>query len=461
MAGSAGVGGDSQSAREAHVQYMESWGPSIPEWLRIKHAALEKETVQWDYEGFRTYLKQYKRRGQDTIRKQLAQLRYMENHPEQPVRMQGSHANIVQSFWWYVKYREDVQRKEGTALKHDHTAIRSLGDYLGIPDNVWPVRPAIPRRAKAPLPMPEEIHSLIHHKFFDHRNPRAPLIKGLIVLCFLTGVRPMSEVAALRIDDYDPKNHTLLVREPKKGGDEHRLLLEPWLCCGRNAPSLNNYVTARNKVDVGESDAFILKADGTPFRSKDAIRTWWNKHIRPEFPEINPYKGRAWAATARLIEWDWDYYRVAQQLGHSNVEQLRQDYDRDSRLAYRQDGEKGNWLSRAARGPPTLRCKNVHRGERPRSGETAYSGLPLHPLRRNEGGSGGTCLIILLLARSGGIAILGLLIRAHPPESSESEVVPAFPVQVPGVTDITPRTDARPLVSPRVGHIHPPMIAST
>ncbi len=139
-------------------------------------------------------------------------------------------------------------------------------------------------------------------------------------------------------------------------------------------------------MDAGESDAFFLKADGPAFESKEAMRRFWNKTIRPHFPAINPYKGQGWAATARLIEWDFDYYRVAQQLGHPNLEQIRRDYDRDARLAKAMHGT--DWLRRATR-RPAKRNAAERRSEGSCIKGRPKMGLLLHSTGKNGTGPGG------------------------------------------------------------------------
>lgn len=155
-----------------------------------------------------------------------------------------------------------------------------------------------------------------------------------------------SEAFAMLVSDFDPPKHTLIIREPKKNYSERTLYLEPeWICCASNRPSLANWLTWRAKVADGTSNAMFLKPDGEPFRSKQEMATWLANRVKPHFPWFHGYMGRRWGVNARLIEWNFDYARVAQWTGHESIDMIRREYEQDARLHAKLYGK--NWLSRA------------------------------------------------------------------------------------------------------------------
>jgi hypothetical protein len=207
------------------------------------------------------------------------------------------------------------------------------------------------------IPTPEQVWGLLHTDWTP--SPRTSytnaLIKGILVYDFLFGVRTPSEPFALRLENFDPERHLITVREPKKSGKRRRLLIDTeheWMCWSRRHPSLANYLVWRDKVDPNrEHDAFFLRTTGRgtvrPFPTKEAMGRFLWKHVRPRFPWFNPYVGRHWSVNARLIEWEWDYSRVADWHGHDSVSMTRKHYEHESRIYRRLHGD--NWLWRAAR----------------------------------------------------------------------------------------------------------------
>jgi integrase len=175
------------------------------------------------------------------------------------------------------------------------------------------------------------------------------LVKALLVFDFGYGVRCPSEAWVLKRADFHPEKHLIVVTEPKKSGRRRTLMIEPeWLCCSSRHPSLGTYLVWRRKVDPNdEQEAFFLRADGTPFPSKAALSKFVNDLVKPRFPWFHPYLGRHWSVNARLIDWGFDYARVADWHGHETVDMTRREYDHNARILARLHGR--DWLSRAAR----------------------------------------------------------------------------------------------------------------
>ena len=134
-----------------------------------------------------------------------------------------------------------------------------------------------------------------------------------------------------------------------------------WLCCGKNRASLAQYLKWRAKVDVGGTDAFFLMPNGEPFKSKHHLKRWLDLRVKPKFPWFHGYLGRLWCANARLIEWGYDYSRVAEWLGHESVDMTRRTYEHEARLHRRNYG--GSWMERA------FKDSTGSTGDRPRARE--------------------------------------------------------------------------------------------
>lgn len=339
-------GGDAQEEGDNMANIRK---PTYPDRLRtILREQTNGKQYSWTMGELESFLLNWRNMKESTVKKRLGALARMAEHPVQPVQLQGTADEIVNSFYEYYVYRRDVEGKKATATMHDFRAIKSLGRLLGIPETAWPATPTPKRKPRMRLPAPEEVYHLLHADFTpDAKNSyENQLIRYLLIYDFALGIRFPSEAYALRVGDLQPDLHTILVTEPKKSDSERTLLIEPtWMCCAKNRSSLSQYLKWRAKVDVGGTDAFFLKPNGEPFRSPDDMRMWLNKRVKPRFPWYHGYLGRRWGINARLIEWDFDYARVAQWTGHESVDMIRRTYEHDARLHAKMYGD--NWLTRA------------------------------------------------------------------------------------------------------------------
>lgn len=335
----------------AQAQRMPAMSPA--EVLRLRNIldALPTNEPPWTIEELREWCLQRRRlKGArtSTLEQRLRDLRRMETHPVSPVHLHGSRQDLVETFVRFAHYRESVEGKASTALVNDFKAVKLLGAFRGVPKEVWPRPPPIVAKEKAVLPRPEEVAQVLHATYAaDPRHSyEQHLVRALLAFNLGFGPRFPSEAHSLRVQDFDPERHLIVVTEPKKSGRRRRLYIEPeWLCCGRTRPSLQNYVKHwRPKVDVGGTDAFFLMPTGEPFASKESLNKWLNERVKPLFPWYHGYFGRHWCATARLIEWDFDYERVADWIG-DQVERVRESYDMDARIHRKMYG--GAWLERA------------------------------------------------------------------------------------------------------------------
>jgi integrase len=324
--------------------------------LRSTLDALKEKDRPWTDQEMATHLLTWQRMNPRYIAQLQRDLRRMAMHPIAPVRLHGTRYELVDSFLRFAHHREYAEGKGYGALKNDYKAIKALGKFRGVPPELWPKPPVHIKKAKELLPSPEQIRELI---FSDHGIPNAKnsyeahLLQYLLLFNFGFGVRFPSEVFALRVQDFDPKTHTIIITEPKKSGRTRRLFIEPtYLCCGTNTPSLAQFLRWRKRLDanVGGSDKFFLKPDGSEFPSKEALTQWVNGRINPDpanprFPWYYGYLGRTWNANARLIECGFEYGTVADWLGHESVDMTRENYEKDARIQAKIYGDA--WLRRA------------------------------------------------------------------------------------------------------------------
>lgn len=324
---------------------------SLAETLRLRGIidALREPDRSWTIQEYADHLATWDRLKDRVVAERLRHLRRLEHHPIIPVNTHGTRWDLVDSFRRFVRHREHVEHATATAIVNDYKAIRALARFRGIPATVFPKPPVVVETARPELPSPEQVRQLMSTDYAANaRNSyENHLVKYLLAFDFGFGPRFPSEAYALRIQDFNPQNHTIVIREPKKSMRTRRLYIEPeWLCCAKTRLSLANYATKwRPKVDVGGTDAFFLTKTGEPFHNELAISRYLEKRVKRRYPWYHGYLGRTWNATARLIDWGHDHGRVANWLGHGNVEKLRKHYEIDARLNEKVHG--GNWLLRA------------------------------------------------------------------------------------------------------------------
>lgn len=347
---------ESAAARPAGPDTPRRTDETVKTWSLDDHPRLKEELENlrmperpWTIEELRAHLLEWRRRSPGTVEERLRHLERLATHPLVPVKIHGTRIEIVASFYAFVRHRELVEGKRSTAIVNDYKAIRALGDFLRIPANVWPTRPTVERRAKELLKSPEDVHELLHAAYT--RNARKSyenhLVRHMLGATVGLNMRAPSELWEMRLGDFEPTTHTLVIREPKKGHRTRRLLIEPtWLCCGPTRLSLGTYLRRwRPKVDVGGTDRFWLRPTGEPFATKLDLARFLERRVQRHFPWFSCYFGRRWGSNARLIDSKYDYARVANFLGHESMDRLRNDYEQDARLHERLHGR--SWIQRA------------------------------------------------------------------------------------------------------------------
>ncbi|MHB8585879.1 MAG: hypothetical protein ACYDDF_08620 [Thermoplasmatota archaeon] len=253
----------------------------------------------------------------------------------------------MQTFAGYVTCREEFESAKFGALSNDHKAIRALGDFLGIPENVWPTCPPAPEHEGKQVPSPEQVYELLHHDFFAKNSFENLLVRYLLAYSFGYGVRAPSELLTLSLMDLDLANHIVTVTEFKtnKSGRRRRIVVEPeWLCCSRSRLSLENWVAKRTNLP-GTSPAVFVRENGQPFTNPDALAVFLKRTVQPEFPWYTCYVARHWSCNARAIQWNLDWARVAKWHGHRTTKMAMSTYAPAVEVHRKLYGDE--WLERA------------------------------------------------------------------------------------------------------------------
>jgi len=330
----------------------DAWGPSRS--TRLQTLLERFEGVwdeEWREEDLRFWWTEFEQNKESTLEKRLNSLEFMATYEPAPVQLHGSLRDFVESFliYWKVRKTQDSDAGHG-ALQNDLKAVKTLGSWFEIPDGIWPKAPAPPDEDRD-LPSPEQVYDLLHTQYEPNasRDPANALIVYLIVWAFGIGARIPSEAYAARVQDVDLEAGTVLIREPKKGDRTRRLYIEPeWLCTGRTRLSLANWLTWRDKMNP-TTDALFPRPDGSAWPSKKALNQHLKRRVKEHHGWFNGRLGRHWCATARLIEWDGDYGRAAEWLGHEKQDRVRNVYGRAHRVWKQTYG--GDWLERAWQRP--------------------------------------------------------------------------------------------------------------
>jgi hypothetical protein len=332
----------------------DTWGPDAMSRLRETIATLrEAEDPDWTEEDLVLFLKRYERQRVSTIKTRLRQLRFMRDYEGSPVAIHGTKNEIVNTFLRYVTYREEIADAGPSALVNDHSAIRTLGKMLAIPENVWPTRPKLEDKDERWIPSPEQVHDLLHTDFYTtpspRRNPRNAWARYVLAFSFGFGVRTPSEPYALPAEGIRPASGTAKIVEPKKGHSTRTVYVKPeWLLESRRHLALDNWMTWRDELDPMTGKAFCRPDDsGQAYASKWGLRQALIRAVNnvDGFDWWYPNLGRYWGINARLIDTGFDYEEVARWTGHTSVDRLINDYDQGARRLLEIHGD--NWLHRA------------------------------------------------------------------------------------------------------------------
>lgn len=257
-----------------------------------------------------------------TVEKRLRYARFMENHV---VPVDFRNPNYI-NFIRHMDYREQIEHAGQSALSHEWKTMKTFLKAYGIPLTDWNYRPPSCPQSKARIiPLPDLVYKMIHHKYSKNEYENA-LVQYTLMHTFMIGWRNPSETCSMTMDDIKLKEGILVIREPKKHHSTRIIIPDKALFKGRTRKSFKNWIDKwRSKVENQHSgNALYLRPDGYPI---DIVRyrMFMSRHVKPIFPEYQPYVSRHWCAIAKLIKTkletkNFDIYEVRDWLGHTKIE---------------------------------------------------------------------------------------------------------------------------------------------
>ena len=138
---------------------------------------------------------------------------------------------------------------------------------------------------------------------------------------------------------------TITIIEDKKYGKRRTIIPEKYILSSPTRKSLFNWINKWRPVcePCTSENALFLTPQGKRF-SVRYLGKKLRQHGQKVWPEFHPYIMRHWCATARLVEWNFDYYKVKNWMGHAKI-QTTMNYLHIAREYYAQ--EPSSWLMRA------------------------------------------------------------------------------------------------------------------
>lgn len=325
----------------------------------------DKTTPQWTTADFDQWMKDDRRMADSTRATRLRQLRFLERYGNQPVMLHGTLYQFLMTARLYLAVRE-ADGASPAAIGLDLKVLRHVGDFLGVPKNVWPVRPAQPQVVKELMQRPERVREMLHaHYAPDHKRTGAvedAWVRYVLAFMYGLGPRPPKELWVMEASSWNPSANLQKIVEPKKQYRERLVFVEPeWLGKSHSRPSINTWTTVwlprlRTETGYAGTRMFPNPVTGRDFPTAVAFGRFLTDRVKPLFPEFHPYLARHWSVYARLIGTDGKlsdtrYNMVAEQHGHESVDMTRDTYGPHARAYAKAYG--ANWLSRAFTAPRT------------------------------------------------------------------------------------------------------------
>jgi integrase len=357
-------GGEPEGVAEAppkDPEMLVAWDASRRPGLQALLEELQKETTtpQWTENDLQQWLLDDQEKAPSTVADRLRHIRFMETYPGQPVMLHGSRYQFLMTGRLFYAVRKQGNPAKGVepagdgALQKDLKCLKTLGRFLGVPPNVWPVSPPRIRSTGERMPTPEEVRALLHTDWTPNakHSIENAWIKTVLAMHFGIGMRSPKEYWFLPADAYEPSAGLLTITEPKKRHRQRTVFVEPtWLAKGTNRPSLDNWLKWRARLNPEGRTMFPNPITGKDFPSPEAFKQFLDRRVKARFPWWHGYIARHWSCYARIIEGgftDSSYNAVAEWFGHDSVDMTRDTYGPAAR-AYSKSPRYGtDWLSRA------------------------------------------------------------------------------------------------------------------
>jgi site-specific recombinase XerD len=258
------------------------------------------------------------RLSRNTAKKYITTLERINKHPI-PVNIQQPTEND-----WinHSDYREQIENST-TALQNEWKAIKKLLTAYGIQH--WDYQPpSTTTQHIRTLQHPNRVRNMIHHKYTNNKDKNLHL-QYLILTTYMIGARNPSEPPKITLDDVNLENGTIIITEPKKHNKKRMIKPNKHFMTGRNCKSMKYWIDNIRPRYTSKytNNKLFITLTGRPF-TKNYLRKYLNKNIKPHYPEYQTYTCRHWAATAQLIKEyietkNWNESRVSRWLGHDNT----------------------------------------------------------------------------------------------------------------------------------------------
>ena len=273
-------------------------------------------------DAVKEHAKRWQRLSDSTIKHRLRYARFMANHPIFPINF--FHLSYEQ-FIAHMRYREEIEKADHDALKHELQTIKMFLRAYGIDERTWFYKlPPKGKSKKRVIPLPSIVYKIINAKYSKDSYENA-LYQYIFAHSFWIGWRVPSEIINMKIDDVDIDGGCIYITETKKHESVRQVYPDSVIIKGRTRKSFKNWIDHwRPKVENQYSgDALYLQPSGKPF-TNDSLRLKLSEKGKQVWKFYQPYVSRHWNAVAMLIRTkletgNFDVYTVRNWLGHEEI----------------------------------------------------------------------------------------------------------------------------------------------
>jgi integrase len=276
---------------------------------------------EWTLDEFETYVASRPSSSANTARMYRADLRRLEEHDEAPVPL---HPPDEDAWRRHIVWRK--QRDQLSAVNRYRASLVALVEFLEVrTDHAirWPSLASSYPTSVEPFRLPPDdvVPEFWQHTYFPKDKVRTKLVQYVFRFGFLSGVRPPSEIAVLRLPDLDLEDREVWISQPKKDGEKNHRPGQPvHLMTAGNAKSLRRWIEDWRPRLEPETDHVFPHFDGGAWPNPgvddpfNALGSWLRTHGRKVWDEFTPYTMRHWFATT-LMRQSRDVHLVADELG--------------------------------------------------------------------------------------------------------------------------------------------------
>ena len=274
------------------------------------------------FEAVKEFAKRWLRLSESTIEHRMRYARFMANHPVFPINFRNLNYD---QFLAHMRFREEVEKANHDALKHEVKTIKMFLKAYGMDDRLWFYKlPPKAKTTKRIIPLPQIVYKLINSKYSADPYENA-LYQYLFAHSFWIGWRVPSEIVNMKVSDVDIENGCIYITETKKHKSIRQIYPDKVIMDGKTRKSFKNWIDHwRPKVENQYSgDALYLQPSGKPFTVRH-LGHKLSEHGKKVWQHYQPYTSRHWNAIAMLIRTKletgaFEVYTVKNWLGHEKI----------------------------------------------------------------------------------------------------------------------------------------------